>query len=85
MCPRGVSAAPADQERLCPASPGSREYAEVSGGWVEDVVGGGGEADDVTSVEQSSHMRLEIRLEDEAVLFAEFPILSGTFSRRVNE
>lgn len=30
--PRGVSAAPADQERLCPASPGTREYAEVSGG-----------------------------------------------------
>lgn len=57
----------------------------MSGGWVEDGVGGGGEADYVTSLEQSSHMRLEICLEDEAVLFAEFLTLSGTFSRRVNE
>lgn len=48
-------------------------------------MGGGGEGDDVTSVEQSSHVRLEICLEDEAVLFAAFPTLSGTFSRRVNE
>lgn len=82
----GTSTPPADQERLVrPARPKHGQHRAVSGDVSEARVGGGKEADSVTSAEQSSNRRPEICLEGKATLFLEFLALGGTFSKRVNK